>query len=311
MKKIIVITICFVFAISKAFGQQPTQDYYQLVQKAFSLYEAKDYKSSALTYSAAFKSWGWKGQANDRYNAACSWALGGNADSAFFCLMRLAEKLNYNDYEHLTTDTDLDALHKDKRWQPLVDIVKANKEKAEANLNKPLAQHLDSIHTADQDGRLKTDEVQKKYGYDSKEMKELWVAINKSDSINLVKVKLVLDKYGWLGADVVGQTGNSTLFLVIQHADLKTQEHYLPMMKEAVKNKKASPPDLALLVDRIEMRNNRPQIYGSQINMKDGKYIIYTIIDEPNVNKRRAEVGLQPLENYVQMWGIDYKVPEK
>jgi hypothetical protein len=98
---------------------------------------------------------------------------------------------------------------------------------------------------------------------------------------------------------------------VIQHADLKTQEKYLPIIKEAVKNGKASGANLALLVDRIEMRNGRPQIYGSQITMKDGISVIYQIADEINVNKRRADVGLQPLEDYVRRWNIDYKLPTK
>jgi len=193
-------------------------------------------------------------------------------------------------------------LHSDKRWQPLLDMVKANKEKLEVNLDKALVAQLDSIHTEDQKYRMQIDEIDKKYGWESKEMKALWKIINEKDSINLIKVKFILDKYGWMGPDVVGQTGSSTLFLVIQHSDLKTQEKYLPMMKEAVQNKKASPSQLALLVDRIEMGNGRPQIYGSQLNTdKNGKTTLYKIIDEPNVNKRRSEVGLQPLENYVKM----------
>jgi hypothetical protein len=62
-----------------------------------------------------------------------------------------------------------------------------------------------------------------------------------------------LDKYGWLGADVVGGQGNSTLFLVIQHSDQATQEKYLPMMREAVKNGKAQGSSLALLEDRAAL----------------------------------------------------------
>jgi len=41
------------------------------------------------------------------------------------------------DYEHVTTDQDLQSLHKDKRWKPLLEIIKQNKDKAEANLNNP------------------------------------------------------------------------------------------------------------------------------------------------------------------------------
>lgn len=73
-----------------------------------------------------------------------------------------------------------------------------------------------------------------------------------------------LDERGWLGPDVIGQTGNSTLFLVIQHADLVTQEKYLPMMREAVTKGNAKGSSLALLEDRVLIRNGKQQRYGSQ-----------------------------------------------
>ncbi len=55
------------------------------------------------------------------------------------------------------------------------------------------------------------------------------------------------------------------------------------------------------------------QIYGSQIHrdQKTGKYFVAPIEDEQNVNKRRAAVGLEPLEEYAKQWNIDYKLPMK
>lgn len=309
MRTIILLLFCITTNICS--GQ--TKQYSAFVKKADSLYRVKDYQSSALNYSSAFKANGWKGFANDRYNAACSWALSGNADSAFFQLYRIARKANYSNYEHITTDSDLDGLHSDKRWPSLIDLVKQNKAKAEINLNKPLADRLDSIYNEDQKYRQMIGDIDKKYGYESNEMKNLWNTIRQKDSINLIKVTAILDKHGWLGADVVGGKGNTTLFLVIQHSDQKTQEKYLPVMREAVKNGKASGSSLALLEDRVALGQGKKQIYGSQIHrdQKTGKYFVAPIEDEPNVNKRRASVGLEPLEEYVKHWNIDYKLPTK
>ncbi len=310
MKSISLILNCVLIA-QLTFGQAPPPEYSELVKKAFSLYETKEYKASASTYSDAFKANGWVGLIDDRYNAACSWALAGYPDSAFNNLNRIASKGNYANYDHIIIDSDLNSLHSDKRWQPLLDQIKFNKDKAEANLNKPLVHQLDSIYVADQKYRMMFDSVEKTYGDESKEMQDLGRIMHEKDSINLIKVKTILDKYGWLGADSIGEQGNTILFLVIQHADLKTQEKYLPMMKEAAKNKKLPTSSLALLIDRIEMRNGRPQIYGSQVSLKDGKYAPYLIIDEVNVNKRRAEVGLEPLEVYLKRFNIDYTLPTK
>ena len=165
-------------------------------------------------------------------------------------------------------------------------------------MNMPLARELDSIFNEDQTYRHKIEAVEKQYGRDSKEMKDLWKVIMHKDSLNLIRVTQILDQYGWLGRAVVGGQGNMTLFLVIQHSDLKTQEKYLPMMRDAVKKGNAQAANLALLEDRVALAQGRKQIYGSQIHFDNttGKYFVAPIDDEVNVNKRRAAVGLEPLE---------------
>lgn len=289
-------------------AQEIPKAYYDFVKTADSLYNAKAFRQSADKYSEAFKANGWKGTLNDRYNAGCSWALAGVPDSAFFQLNRVATLMGYSDYNHITIDTDLNALHSDSRWKPLLEKIRANKDKSEAGLNKPLVAMLDSVYVEDQSYRMKLGDIEKKYGWDSKEMKDHWKKIREKDSINLVKIKVVLDKYGWLGPDVIGNQGNSTLFLVIQHADQGTQEKYLPMMREAVKNGKAHGSSLALLEDRVALGQRRRQTYGSQIGRDPDtqKYYVLPLDDPDNVDKRRASVGLGPLSAYVNQWQIKW-----
>lgn len=309
MKEIIFLSACFI-STQVSLGQ--SVEYYNLVKKADSLHNVKDFKASALTYSAAFKANGWKAVSNDRYNAACSWALANNSDSSFFQLNRIATKANYINYGHITTDPDLNSLHEDLRWKPLLEIIKQNKEKAEANLNKPLVAELDSIYTEDQKYRLQIDEIEKKYGWESNQMKAHWKIINEKDSVNLIKIKSLLDKYGWLGTDVIGEQGNSTMFLVIQHSDVATQDKYLPIMREAVKNGKAKGSSLALLEDRVALRKGKKQIYGSQIGRDNDTKLYYVspLEDPDNVDKRRAKVGLEPLADYVNYWQIKWDVEQ-
>lgn len=132
------------------------------------------------------------------------------------------------------------------------------------------------------------------------------------DSINLIKVSEILDKNGWVGADKIGGQANQTLFLVIQHADLETQQKYLPMMREAVKINNASASALALLEDRVRLREGNRQIYGSQIGTDHNTQMNYVLpLEDPrNVDLRRAEVGLGPLADYVIKWDIIWDVEE-
>ncbi|MGQ0828016.1 MAG: DUF6624 domain-containing protein [Bacteroidota bacterium] len=312
MKKTISFFILIVSVIF-SFAQQLPEKYYHFIKQADSLYQEKDYKNSAITYSKAFKTIGWKGIPDDRYNAACSWALANYPDSAFFQLNRIATKANYKDYYHVTTDPNLVSLHKDDRWKSLLEIVKMNKYKAEIFLNRALVDQLDTIYYGDQQYRRQLDDIEKKFfDPNSKEVKAHWTIINKNDSINLVKVKAILDKYGWLGSDVIGSQGNSTLFLVIQHSDKATQEKYLPMMREAVKNGKAANSSLALLEDRVALGQGKKQIYGSQIGMNSEtqQYYVRPLEDPDNVDKRRAAVGLPPLADYVKHWQIKWDLEQ-
>lgn len=177
---------------------------------------------------------------------------------------------------------------------------------------KDLVDQLLIIYNDDQKLRIESDEIETKYGMQSKEVIAVWKQIHINDSINIIKVKAILDKYGWLGADDIGSKCNSTIFLVIQHSNLNTQEKYLPMMREAVKNNRARPSDLALLEDRVALRQGKRQIYGSQVgqNYTSPKSYLLPLQDPDNVDKRRAEVGLQPIAEYLLNWDIVWDVEQ-
>ena len=308
-KTIIFLIGLFYFNLSLG---QDAQKYYSLVKDAENLFKDKKYVEAGQKYSEAFIALENRGYVPDRYNAARCWAKAKVADSAFVQLFKIINKGSYTNDKQLASDTKLKSLRSDKRWDELLALIKTNKEKAEAKLNKTLITALDTIMSEDQDYRLKIDKVEKKHGRQSPEVTALWKTIQEKDSLNLIKVKAILDKYGWLGPDIVGQDGASAIFLVIQHSDKQTQDQYAPMMREAVKNGKASPSSLALLEDRLALRQGKKQIYGSQIGTetKTGVSFIFPLEDPDNVDKRRKEVGLQSLAEYVKQWQINWDVEQ-
>jgi hypothetical protein len=189
------------------------------------------------------------------------------------------------------------------------DSARVKKDSIPWALYHAIEARLDTVFDEDQSGRQKLSDPA--IQHNRKRTDSLWKVIRKKDSINLEKVKAVLDQYGWLGIDEIGEKANMTLFLVVQHADSLTQVTYLPMMREAVQQGKARPENLALLEDRVLTRQGKPQIYGSQVRTgKSGKYEFFPIGDERNVNNRRSAVGLEPLEIYARNFGIDYHLPK-
>ena len=132
------------------------------------------------------------------------------------------------------------------------------------------------------------------------------------DSTNLLYVEALIAQFGWPGKSFVGSHGNEAVFLVIQHADSATQVKYLPMMEQSVQKGESSASELALLQDRVLMRQGKKQIYGSQVvSDNKGGWMIYPIDDEVHVNERRAKLGMEPIEAYAKYFGIEYNGPAK
>ena len=308
MRTILILFLSIMLFKPAAFSQGSVNDYNGLISQADSLYKEGLFREAAYKYTQAFELNGWRGFIPDLYNAARSWARIQNLDSAFRKLDRVityARHEEFNNYKQFRQEPAFKSLHGDRRWQDLI-------HKADKKYNNPLIARLDTIFQADQKYRLMMDTVIARSGADSEEAKMLWKKMRESDSINVQKVIKILDKYGWVGRDVVGQRGNITLFLVIQHADLATQLKYLPSMRKAVEEGNADPSHLALLEDRVALRQGKKQIYGSQVAMdnRTGKYYVENLDDPKNVDKRRAAVGLPPLGEYLKQWGIEWNAEQ-
>ena len=303
---------------SQSFGQKafhPQPDYFSMTSNAFTEYlhsrNSEDFKRPAMLYDSIFAIFNDCALSADRYNAGISWALSGNKEKAFKDLFKAAKKDGYTDIKTLLNAGQVSGINKDGQWDSLIKSVQRNINKSEITENRELASRLDTVFQRDQCFRLIMDSVSKNFGNQSKQMDELWKKIIENDSVNLVEVSSILDKYGWPSPEEVGQRGDQAIFLVVQHSDSATQVKYFPLVKDAAKIGGVSYAELAMLEDRILWKQGKPQIYGTQLftDSQTGKMKFFPIEDESNVDKRRASVGLMSLEDYAKSFGIDYKLP--
>ncbi len=285
------------------------QGYQELVAEADQRYRAQEYRTAVTTYKTAFKLN--RQKAEDLYNAACSAALAGD-DKLAFTWLNLALKNGWANVSHVKTDADLTTLHGSRQWPALLTRMQQELDRREANYDKPLQAQLIGIFNEDQGIRRQFIAAEKEFGLKSRPVDSLGKIMAHRDSLNLRKVTAILDQHGWVGADKVGGQANQTLFLVIQHADLPTQQKYLPMMRAAVKNNAAQPSALALLEDRVRLAEGQRQLYGSQIGHDETTHQYYVLpLDAPAaVDQRRAAVGLGPLAEYVKRWNIVWDAQE-
>jgi len=139
-------------------------------------------------------------------------------------------------------------------------------------------------------------------------MDSLWTLQSAADSINTLRIIEIIDKDGYPGKSVVGPGLASTAFLVIQHADLEVQEKYLPIITEAADEGEVNWSSVALLVDRVNTRNDRPQIYGSQVSSdpETGESFFFEIAEPYKVDSIRGTVGLGPLSDYAKFFEFEW-----
>jgi hypothetical protein len=73
---------------------------------------------------------------------------------------------------------------------------------------------------------------------------------------------------------------------------------------------RAQPRHLALLEDRVALREGRKQRYGTQLkwDVRTNGYQLAPLEDPDHVDQRRQAVGLSPLAVYLAQWGLSWNV---
>jgi hypothetical protein len=182
---------------------------------------------------------------------------------------------------------------------------------AAVKANVDIKATLEAMLASDQRYRDEIMQQQTKLGPKAPEVQALWSKQNAIDAANLATLRKIVDAAGWPKQSVVGDDAAGTAFLVVQHADLATQEHFLPVIRQAVQAGEAKPGRLALLQDRVLIGEGKPQIYGTQLHSDaSGKLAFSPIEDEAHVDQRRASAGLGPIADYAKYFGIEYVPPK-
>ena len=256
-------------------------DYWSLFFHADSLFDAHLYDEARQAYDLAFS--------DDRYilPSQLSWAankmttIGDNQAALAYLRHRIALEKDF--YEAPATTSHIE----------LKDTFEARSHRW--NYDIALKETLENIFERDQYDRLLWSQAVKNHPGDTERNERLARRALMTDSLNLALVDEILSQYGFPRREQVGDFANQAVWLVFQHADLEHQKRFLPQMEAAVSHGDIAPLYLALLRDRIDVREGRPQRYGTQT---DDKGHLAPLLDASRVNQWRQEVGLPLLEQY-------------
>ena len=165
---------------------------------------------------------------------------------------------------------------------------------------------LCELHERDQQIRHKLMSVQQ--AYIAEQRTELIDSIvmlvaeqDRVDSLNRVAVDSLLQN-GW--PEGLSEQSNQTIWLIIDHADVEYQERYLPLIEQQAVRGTISPSDYATLLDRVNVRRQRPQRYGTQTGYKQRDDEVFTFVypieDIDALDSLRLSVGLDSMHLYLR-----------
>lgn len=278
---------------------QYNKEYAELTMRADSLFMEGNYEAASQAFGEALQMKEFV-QPVHLYNGACAAALAGDTEQAFQWLFARLEKQQDWYSDNLPNDEDLFSLHNDERWDQLTDSMMVRKRRIEANFDKPLRRKLLMIEKTDQEVRMIYLAARNRQPHNSIAEAEALKEMQRVDKINQEQICQILDTRGLVGKEKVGNAVG-TFWTIIQHSDLETQKKYLPLFQAGAQKGDITQEGVAMMEDRINMFEGKPQRYGSQLT-DDGKggWVVYQLQDASRVDEWRQAIGMEPLDDYLK-----------
>ena len=282
------------------------QDFIIIKSPADSLREIGDMPNALIEFQKIYQK-----DATDQnniYNYSCALSIMGKNDSAFFYLRKA---VSMDSSTTALTDPDFLKLRQDKRWEDFENFVIQLYELKDGKpiKDKEYAKKLWKMLAKDQAYYDDLKIVETKIGKQSTVAKTLWVLKSIYNEENLKELESLIAKRGWPKSTEVGGRAAGAAFLIIQHNTSEKQKQYLPVIEKLCKEKEAKWSSYALMYDRIQTSEDKPQKYGSQVkyNFETKKYELFPLLDATKVDEWRKEVGLGKLADYVKSWDIIFE----
>jgi len=173
-----------------------------------------------------------------------------------------------------------------------------------------ITQKLEQVYTLDQETRKKWIDAERVYGRGSAEYEKALKKVKAQDSINQNIVFGFIDQYGWIGKASSSETASKAIFYTIQHADLQPQLKYRKFVRRAFAEGEISKSEYAIFEDRVNVRQGRYQLYGTQsaVDLMGNSYL-YPIDNIDSVNARRTKAGLWDLSQQIAQSNIRHVLP--
>lgn len=304
LKRTLLYFILLVLVQHMALAQETpdyTQVYHPVINEAELLVVDKAYGKALDAYQQAFEAVP-SPFARDYYNAAiCALQLG-ERKKTFNYLEKLVQK--GVSLEYLERQPVLDSLRDTRQWRKFAKKYPKRRDKYEQELNKELRANLDELYARDQYFR------QAKGGW-----RVHGDTIRKIEEANTKLLLGWIEEHGYPGEDLIGVADTLELLprftiVIVRQTQARKGHDFTEVLKQAVQQGRIAPQVAAYLLDqqagtdkygaRVFAKINCSKCANDEKLSSLSNYMTTKISrkEEEQVDKRRKELGLEPLELY-------------
>lgn len=306
MKRCIFITLLVLKCFTSK--SQTNYTYEKLIAEASLLHLQKDYKNAVPKLEKAFLIE--KPDALNAYKAAGMYSLSQNKKAAFKYLDIALDK-GWTEADQLLMDPYFDFIRTNysEEWKAIVNKARLKEQQYVKTLKLPeLRKKINSMGIEDQ--KIRYSKIQTS---DPEQLNLIQQKINELDFKNLSTAKEILKTNGWPKISEIGKDGAHNFWLIVQHADqdILFQKSALHEMEKLKGTNELDMENYAFLYDRVLCNLNYKQLYGTQVNWtrKGEASSFRAIVNEHEVDKRRAALKLLPSTIYALNYGFEYTLP--
>jgi hypothetical protein len=121
------------------------------------------------------------------------------------------------------------------------------------------------------------------------------------DSARTIRLRAIIEAYGWPDSARAGPQASQAAFLILQHSPVHAfQRDMLPIIEDLAQGGAIARDEAAMLVDRVLVAEGRPQRYGTQFSLIDGRLVLDSVADPGRLDERRRSMGLPTMDEYMK-----------
>jgi hypothetical protein len=130
------------------------------------------------------------------------------------------------------------------------------------------------------------------------------------DKANSKRMLRILKEHGFPSVRMVGKDATRSFVTMLLHShSLELQKKALPHVERAARRGEIPMDDYAMLVDDKLGNEGKPQLYGTNFTLVNGKLALSKTQDPARLDARRRRLGLAPVAVYAKRLAEGYNTP--